>query len=1150
MWQLAVGLGVVVLGSAAAYYYNEKTDDELARQDRAYKERDDIYARYDAKHATQDENYREKRKAQADDYKRLLVKEIEKHFEKVAPITKAYQELYDAIIIEINSDTTSPYRKSALRKEFSRIEDAQIRISEYAKYLEFERRKVNQLWDQGSYDWLLERPISDALLPLEWLYPGKLLVVELSDLDKPLDNSRHILKFSGLNGEPEQQKALALNYGTEFPILIVKNNRNGNQFFGCVASGIIFHDHIRLSEPLSMTVDHYRGGAKDYLCTFNEGLVKACLPQQSLLQPGLRCVPGQKVDVYFESYDATLTSNPLGISQTNKKKPYPYPSITERSPSTLGYDDFELFIEADTEVLSKVPSDSSFYSEFTQWSLLDFNIDKGLITLGKGEVEVQCKLSENNDGLVISKTFVHQLPQVGIDLPFEFILLSSDLSASELFGWAYGVEQLFSFASQVLINSTTAKERVNQVEFFRRWERVVEYQKQQESIRSVEFEIVPHRINSTFYSLAIDSNSIKVSCLNDKSVYLFMKEIETSGFLQFNRSCRLLVWDADHGKYLPAVEHSRSYKVDYRLDNGNIEIEAPLNNFKKLDFTQPQKFQLVVQLPNAPLQRQQMALDAFFEDRLVEPHLKEIFLAPSSYNIEQHPGWFETDISWSDRLTDSQKHAIKVALAAKHIAMIQGPPGTGKTTTIVEMLYQLLRKNPNQKILVVSQQNTAVDNAITKFKNVYPHLVNSSVNIVRVGNPDKIDDDMAEDHFDFIFQSFIEKCLSDTTSRATNYAVNGTIEDNEKRLVKEKLNAVYEWRTLLMQMKDTAQNNNVSDEFFTTMLADKNLIGATCVGLAARHSGIDHITFDVAIVDEAGRATVPELLIPLLRSRKTILIGDHHQLPPSIAPVLREDSAKDEMKFLEETFLETSFFETLFEQLPVTCTASLAEQFRMSKPIGDLVAELFYTKEGVRKLHNGNKDPLDTTGFVSKKCLVWVDVWGKQFKKNGATSLENELEAEAICSYLNKLSKSIIRKIDVAVITPYGAQKRLIRKFLKSSGGSQQIKLGSLTIKVDTVDSFQGSEAELVCYSTVRTHGSLQFLLDKKRLNVACSRAKENLMFFGNIRALESWQPKSGEVNLFKEIIKRSHREQYLPEQVRKKRGNKNRAHKSSGIKS
>ena len=1119
--------GAVVLGaSALAWHYNQKTDEEIDRQDKANRGRDSIYSRYNSECSTNEDNHREQRRSQAKDYKELLLNEIEKHFEKVGPITEAYQELYDVIVIEINAETTSPYRKSALRKEFSLIEDAHLRISEYAKYLEFERTKINQLWDVSSYDWLLKRGISDALLPLEWLYSGKLLVVNLEDIDKPLDNSCHILKFTGFNGEPEQQKSLALNYGNEFPILVIKNHHNN--FFGCVARGIIFHDYIRMSAPLTMIVDHYRGGAKDYLCTFNDGLVRACLPQQSLLQPGLRCVPGQKVDVYFESYDAILQSDPLGLLQRNQKKPFP--SITEKSPSTIGYDDFELFIETDIELLNKIPSSSSFYSEFTRWSLLEFDINEGSIIIGKGDVEAQCELSPNNDGLVIRKTFVRQIPQVGIDLPFDFILLTPELSASELFGWSYGIEQLFAFASQASVNSTTAKERVKQVEFFKRWERVVEYQKKQESIRSIEFEVIPHRLNTTFYSITINSNSIKDSFVNDKSIYHFMKDVETSDFLQFNRTCKLLVWDAVHGKYLPAVEYSKLFKVDYRLDGGKVEIEAPLNNFKKLDFSLPQKFQLVVQLPNAPLQRQQMALDALFEDRLVEPRLKEIFLSPSSYNIEQHPHWLEEDITWSRRLTDSQKAAIKVALSAKHIAMIQGPPGTGKTTTIVEMLYQLLLKNPNQKILVVSQQNTAVDNAITKFKNDYPEVVNSSVNIVRVGNPAKIDDDMAEFHFDLVFKSFIDKCLDDTTNRATRFAVNNSLENTEVNTNKGKLEAIFEWRSLLMQLQDTTQNSKVSDEFFTTMLADKNLIGATCVGLAARHAGIDHVTFDVAIVDEAGRATVPELLIPLLRSRKTILIGDHHQLPPSIAPVLREDAAKDEMQFLEETFLETSFFEALFEQLPVNCTASLAEQFRMSKPIGDLVAELFYTKDGERKLHNGNKEPLDTSSFVSPNCLVWVDVWGKQFKQNGTTSIENELEAKAICSYLNKLSKSASREIDVAVITPYGAQKRLIRKLLKSNVSSQQIKLGKLTIKVDTVDSFQGSEAELVCYSTVRTHGSLQFLLDKKRLNVACSRAKENLMFFGNIRALERWQPKSGEVNLFREIIKRSHKEKYIPE--------------------
>ncbi|BCV53268.1 hypothetical protein [Shewanella algae] len=188
--------------------------------------------------------------------------------------------------------------------------------------MNFEKEKINELWGKGSYDWLLERPIADALLPLEWLYPGKLLMVELSDMDKPLDNSRHILKFAGFNGEPEQQKALALKYGDEFPILIVKSNRNS--FYGCVSRGIAFHDHIRMYEPITMLVERYRSNTQDYLCNYSDGILKATLPQQALLQPGMRCIPGQNVEVYFDSFDATLQFDPKGTSLKNKKKAISY----------------------------------------------------------------------------------------------------------------------------------------------------------------------------------------------------------------------------------------------------------------------------------------------------------------------------------------------------------------------------------------------------------------------------------------------------------------------------------------------------------------------------------------------------------------------------------------------------------------------------------------------------------------------------------------------------------------------------------------------------------------------------------------------------------------------------------------------------------
>ena len=115
------------------------------------------------------------------------------------------------------------------------------------------------------------------------------------------------------------------------------------------------------------------------------------------------------------------------------------------------------------------------------------------------------------------------------------------------------------------------------------------------------------------------------------------------------------------------------------------------------------------------------------------------------------------------------------------------------------------------------------------------------------------------------------------------------------------------------------QSRTGQEEFFITLLGDRNVVGATCVGLATNKGGIDQLQFDVAIIDEAGRATVPEILIPILRSKKVILVGDHYQLPPSIAPLLREDDATQVLSFLRDNFLTGSFFEIMFEGLPAVC---------------------------------------------------------------------------------------------------------------------------------------------------------------------------------------------------------------------------------------
>jgi superfamily I DNA and/or RNA helicase len=670
---------------------------------------------------------------------------------------------------------------------------------------------------------------------------------------------------------------------------------------------------------------------------------------------------------------------------------------------------------------------------------------------------------------------------------------------------------------QIAMNEKQAHLRQAQARFMRQWQQVIAYQKEKESIRRIEFEATPRQTEGRISTLSISALQMKENLHDDdKTLYDYYKDVQQSGHLKEENCFKIELWDTGRYCYIPAIPARFRYTARYLWnDNNELEISGHFNSHRDEG---SKKFRFSIQLPNAPLNRQDQALEALFHDRMVEPAIKDILLSPESYLPVQDELWISREIVWQNSLSHSQKLAVAIALKAKHLALIQGPPGTGKTTAIVEILYQLFAANPNCKILLVSQQNTAVDNALERFIQRYPELINKSINIIRIGNIDKISDDIQDLHFDASYTEFIQT----TRSQAKKNALNDVVGLSDLSSA---------WLTLLNQIENPLGgrlDNPTVDEFNTVLLADKNLVGATCVGLASRKGGVDNLDFDIAIIDEAGRATVPELLIPLLRCRKAILIGDHFQLPPSISPLLREDDAKEVLPFIKETFLETSFFERLFNSLPDACKAILQEQYRMAPDIGNLVADLFYTDENGRKLHNGYGDDFDLSRQSLTHSLYWVDVKGHQSKKSNTTSIANTQEAESIVNFLGDLAKKITLDQDVAVITPYGAQKKLIREKLKiisDSADNADFKIGNLSIKVDTVDSFQGSEADIVCYSTVRTVGSLQFLLDRKRLNVACSRARNHLVFFGHMEFLRTYNPGKGEINLFRKIILRAQRD-------------------------
>ncbi|MCQ2643603.1 hypothetical protein JT099_04535, partial [Helicobacter pylori] len=188
-----------------------------------------------------------------------------------------------------------------------------------------------------------------------------------------------------------------------------------------------------------------------------------------------------------------------------------------------------------------------------------------------------------------------------------------------------------------------------------------------------------------------------------------------------------------------------------------------------------------------------------------------------------------------------------------------------------------------------------------------------------------------------------------------------------------------------------------------TSLSQHQVLGATCVGLAVKHLGIELMEFDVTIIDETGRATAPEILIPALRTKKLILIGDHNQLPPSIDRHLLEQLESDDLQNLDaidRQLLEESFFENLYKHIPESNKAMLNEQFRMPAPIGSLVSQLFYKE----KLKNGAIK--NTSQFYDPKNIIrWINVEGEhQLEK---TSSYNKDQVQKIIELLEQIDRAL-----------------------------------------------------------------------------------------------------------------------------------------------
>lgn len=429
-------------------------------------------------------------------------------------------------------------------------------------------------------------------------------------------------------------------------------------------------------------------------------------------------------------------------------------------------------------------------------------------------------------------------------------------------------------------------------------------------------------------------------------------------------------------------------------------------------------------------------------------------------------------------LNPSQNEAVNKILTANELAIIHGPPGTGKTTTLVQAIKALVKQN-NEKVLVVAPSNTAVDLLSEK-------LHNEGLNVLRVGNPARVSDELMSLTLDAKMANHdllketkrLKKQAQEYKNMAHKYKRSfGRAESEQRKALFAEAHKI---------MKEVG---NTEQYIIDDVVAKAQVITATLVG--ANHYTVSNLNYKTVVIDEAGQALEPACWIPILKAEKVILAGDHCQLPPTI----KSDEAA-------RGGLLKTLLEKCVENHPEAVTL-LDEQYRMNTEIMGYSSKVFY--ENRLKAHASvAKNRL----FSGDSPLLFIDTAGCGFdEKLEGTSSTNPEEAALLFKHFTAFVEEIKSKFTketfptIAVISPYKQQIGILKEQLEHSPDLKDIKD---KIAINTIDSFQGQERDIVYISLVRSNdrGEIGFLNDIRRMNVAMTRARKKLVVVGDSATL------------------------------------------------
>ena len=482
-------------------------------------------------------------------------------------------------------------------------------------------------------------------------------------------------------------------------------------------------------------------------------------------------------------------------------------------------------------------------------------------------------------------------------------------------------------------------------------------------------------------------------------------------------------------------------------------------------------------------------------DRVMKAKNNRLAYLRDLFYSHQKAGRFSFEPMKFPWLNPTQERAVNEVLWAKDVAIVHGPPGTGKTTTLVEAINETLMRE--SQVLVCAQSNMAVDWISEK-------LVDRGINVLRIGNPTRVNDKMLGFTYERRFESHADY--------PQLWAIRKAIRELRKNRKKGSEN--YHQKMERLKSRAAEIELRINAELF----GEARVIACTLVGSA--HHLLEGMKFGTLFIDEAAQALEAACWIPMKRASRVILAGDHCQLPPTVKSIaaLRAGLGKTLMERIAENkpevvtllkiqyrmndeimrFSSDWFYEGKVESAPQIKYRSVLDYDHPITWIDTSNEENQITIEG----EDAPEDSASTSSSVSaanqNSDLNFKEQFvGESFGR--INKAEAELTLLTLAEYFTKISKRRVleERIDVGIISPYRAQVQYLKKLIKKY---EFFKPYRRLISVNTVDGFQGQERDVILISLVRSNdeGQIGFLKDLRRMNVAMTRARMKLIILGN----------------------------------------------------